>query len=148
MLSNFIQSCFIYFRTLFVDRLIIMHFSLHNIIHHFIWCHLFCFIKPITSRLDLTLCSADDKGLQVETSCIIYILNYCYVCCSGTILLLIMPCLRKDWASRKGYKAKVTVQAGVQPHFSKGRWGVGAFGKGGHHRPHTVCNLASSFLSQ
>ena len=32
--------------------------------------HVTSFIKPITSRLDLTLYSAVDKGLRVETSCI------------------------------------------------------------------------------
>ena len=39
--------------------------------------------------LDLTLYSAVDKDLRVETSCIT-VLNYCYVCCSEAILLNIL----------------------------------------------------------
>ena len=48
----------------------------------------FTFIKPITSGLDLTLYSAVDKDLRVETSCITFS-NYCYVGCLGAILLFI-----------------------------------------------------------
>ena len=36
----------------------------------------------------VTLYSAADKDLRVKTSCIT-VSNYCYVCCSGTILLCI-----------------------------------------------------------
>ena len=57
-----------------IYRLIMIYFSLHNIIHHFVWCHLFCFIKPITSQLDLTLYSAVYKDLRVKTSCIIFLI--------------------------------------------------------------------------
>ena len=38
-----------------------------------------------TAEYLVTLYSAVDKDLQVETSCII--VNYCYVCCSETTLL-------------------------------------------------------------
>ena len=38
-------------------------------------------------KVPCTLYSVVDKDLRVETSCITFT-NYCYMCCSGTILLL------------------------------------------------------------
>ena len=61
---------------------------------YLIRCHLFCFIKPITSRLDLTLYSAVDKDLWVEASCITFwIIATCVVqerfsCSKHTYILI------------------------------------------------------------
>ena len=84
-LRNQQLSTTIYFIILFIYRPTIKVFSPHNIFTTSSDVT-FSFIRPITSWLDLTLYSAVDKDLRVETSCIT-ILNYCYMCCSGAILL-------------------------------------------------------------
>ena len=73
---KFIQSCFIYLFYIFHIKANndIFFTTEHYASLHLISPHSACFIKPITSRLDLTFYSAVDKDLQVKTSCIIFLI--------------------------------------------------------------------------